>query len=96
MTGISGDHVKVHFRMDVDEEGGPPTSVKSSWAVDLGDGSGSRRDSRQHLLRRLLPARVGMVPLSTRPVAATPYAPHGVGVLVEMPGQVRGNVPSGK
>jgi hypothetical protein len=39
VTSISGDHVKVHFRMDVDEEGWPPASVESLWAVDLGDGS---------------------------------------------------------
>ncbi|MCT9094250.1 DUF4265 domain-containing protein [Streptomyces sp. ASQP_92] len=39
MTSISGDHVKVHFRMEVDEEGWPPASVESLWAVDRGDGS---------------------------------------------------------
>ncbi|MFF4583646.1 DUF4265 domain-containing protein [Streptomyces sp. NPDC001373] len=39
MTSISGDRVKVHFRMDMDEEGWPPASVESLWAVDLGDGS---------------------------------------------------------
>ncbi|MFG2425518.1 DUF4265 domain-containing protein [Streptomyces sp. NPDC048448] len=39
MTSISGDHVRVHFRMDVDEEGWPPASVESLWAVGLGDGS---------------------------------------------------------
>ncbi|WP_405721871.1 DUF4265 domain-containing protein [Streptomyces sp. NBC_01537] len=39
MTNISLDHVKVHFRMDVDEDGWPPASVESLWAVDLGDGT---------------------------------------------------------
>ncbi|MFC1438988.1 DUF4265 domain-containing protein [Streptacidiphilus sp. N1-10] len=39
MTSISEDHVKVHFRMDVDEDGWPPASVESLWAVDLGDGT---------------------------------------------------------
>lgn len=39
VTSISGDHVKVHFRMDVDEDGWPPASVESLWAVDLGDGT---------------------------------------------------------
>ncbi|WP_299537761.1 DUF4265 domain-containing protein [uncultured Streptomyces sp.] len=31
--------MKVHFRMDVDEGGWPPTSVESLWAVNLGDGT---------------------------------------------------------
>ncbi|MFE1953685.1 DUF4265 domain-containing protein [Streptomyces sp. NPDC059524] len=39
MMSISGEHVKVHFRMDVDEDGWPPVSVESLWAVDLGDGT---------------------------------------------------------
>ncbi|MEY9845594.1 hypothetical protein [Streptacidiphilus sp. MAP5-3] len=39
MTDISADRVKVHFRMDVDEDGCPPVSVESLWAVDLGDGT---------------------------------------------------------
>ncbi|NEA59775.1 DUF4265 domain-containing protein [Streptomyces sp. SID13666] len=39
VTNISTDHVKVHFRMDVDEDGWPPASVESLWAVDLGDGT---------------------------------------------------------
>ncbi|MEW2458906.1 DUF4265 domain-containing protein [Streptomyces albus] len=39
MTSISNDHVKVHFQMEVDEDGWPPASVESLWAVDLGDGT---------------------------------------------------------
>ncbi|WP_407706568.1 DUF4265 domain-containing protein [Streptomyces scopuliridis] len=39
MTKISDDHVKVHFRMEMDEDGWPPASVESLWAVDLGDGT---------------------------------------------------------
>lgn len=39
MTEIRGDHVKVHFRMDIDEQGWPPASVESLWAIDLGDGT---------------------------------------------------------
>ena len=39
VTNISDDHVKLHFRMDVDEDGWPPASVESLWAVDLGDGT---------------------------------------------------------
>ena len=39
MTAISDDHVKLHFRMEVDEDGWPPASVESLWAVDLGDGT---------------------------------------------------------
>ncbi|MDT0428505.1 MULTISPECIES: DUF4265 domain-containing protein [unclassified Streptomyces] len=39
MTNISDDHVKVHFRMDVDEDGWPPASVESLWAVKLGNGT---------------------------------------------------------
>ncbi|MFJ8694209.1 DUF4265 domain-containing protein [Streptomyces roseolilacinus] len=39
MTGIRDDHVKVYFRLEVDEDGWPPASVESLWAVDLGDGT---------------------------------------------------------
>lgn len=39
VTSITGGHVKVHFRMEVDEDGWPPASVESLWAVDLGDGT---------------------------------------------------------
>ncbi|MGW0886307.1 DUF4265 domain-containing protein [Streptomyces sp. NPDC002671] len=39
MTGISEKHVKVHFRLETDEDGWPPASVESLWAVDLGDGT---------------------------------------------------------
>ncbi|OIJ63182.1 DUF4265 domain-containing protein [Streptomyces mangrovisoli] len=39
MTSVTDDHVKVCFRMDVDEDGWPPVSVESLWAVDLGDGT---------------------------------------------------------
>lgn len=39
MTNISEDHVKVHFRLDTDEDGWPPVGVESLWAVDLGDGT---------------------------------------------------------
>lgn len=39
VTNISENHVKVHFRMEVDEDGWPPVSVESLWAVDLGDGT---------------------------------------------------------
>ncbi|MFF8649240.1 DUF4265 domain-containing protein [Streptomyces griseoluteus] len=39
MTGISENHVKIHFRLEVGENGWPPTSVESLWAVDLGDGT---------------------------------------------------------
>jgi hypothetical protein len=35
---MSGNHVKVHFRMEIGEDGWPPVSVESLWAVDLGDG----------------------------------------------------------
>lgn len=31
--------MKVHFRMDIDEDGWPPASVESLWAVDLGNGT---------------------------------------------------------
>ncbi|MFE9181386.1 DUF4265 domain-containing protein [Streptomyces sp. NPDC007126] len=37
VTNISDDHVKVHFRMDIDEDGWPSASVESLRAVDLGD-----------------------------------------------------------
>ncbi|MEV4968620.1 DUF4265 domain-containing protein [Streptomyces sp. NPDC024062] len=39
MTNISDAHVKVHFRMDVDEDGWPPASVENLWAIDLGNGT---------------------------------------------------------
>lgn len=39
VTNISDNHVKVHFRMDIDEGGWPPVSVESLWAIDLGDGT---------------------------------------------------------
>ncbi|MET9604813.1 DUF4265 domain-containing protein [Streptomyces sp. NPDC006512] len=39
MTNIRDAHVKVRFRMDIDEDGWPPASVESLWAVDLGDGT---------------------------------------------------------
>jgi hypothetical protein len=39
VTDLRPDHVKVHFRMDIDEQGWPPASVESMWAVDLGDGT---------------------------------------------------------
>lgn len=31
--------MKIHFRMDIAEDGWPPASVESLWAVDLGDGT---------------------------------------------------------
>jgi hypothetical protein len=39
VTGIRDDHVKVHFQLEVDENGWPPASVESLWTVDLGDGT---------------------------------------------------------
>ncbi|MFJ4406897.1 hypothetical protein [Streptomyces sp. NPDC088910] len=39
MTNIKDDHIKVHFRLETDEDGWPPVSVESLWAVDLGDGT---------------------------------------------------------
>ncbi|MBF6456499.1 DUF4265 domain-containing protein [Nocardia cyriacigeorgica] len=39
MTDPRPDHVKVHFRMDIDEQGWPPASIESLWAIDLGDGT---------------------------------------------------------
>ena len=39
MTGNSENHVKVPFRLEVDEDGRPPASVESLWATDLGDGT---------------------------------------------------------
>lgn len=39
VTNIGDGHVKVHFRMDMDEDGWPPASVESLWAEDLGDGT---------------------------------------------------------
>ncbi|AQU67731.1 DUF4265 domain-containing protein [Streptomyces niveus] len=34
---IESHHVKVGFRLEVDEDGWPPVGVESVWAVDLGD-----------------------------------------------------------
>lgn len=39
VTEISDAHVKVCFRMDVDEDGWPPVSVESLWAVELDNGT---------------------------------------------------------
>jgi hypothetical protein len=39
VTTISDEHIKLHFRIEVDEDGWPPASVESLWAVDLGDGT---------------------------------------------------------
>ncbi|MEO3767752.1 DUF4265 domain-containing protein [Streptomyces sp. B5E4] len=39
MTSVRNGHVKVHSRLEVDENGWPPVSVESMWAVDLGDGT---------------------------------------------------------
>jgi hypothetical protein len=39
VTGISENHVKVDFRLETDEDGWPPASVESLWAVDVGDGT---------------------------------------------------------
>ncbi|MFJ4435195.1 DUF4265 domain-containing protein [Streptomyces sp. NPDC088923] len=39
MTNTSDDHVKVHFRLDIDEDGWPPASIENLWAMDLGDGT---------------------------------------------------------
>jgi hypothetical protein len=39
VTNISDTHVKVHFRLEADEDGWPPASVESLWAVELGDGT---------------------------------------------------------
>ncbi|MFE6888224.1 DUF4265 domain-containing protein [Streptomyces sp. NPDC057694] len=39
MTHVTDDHVNVHFRMDADEDGWPPASEESLWAVDLGEGT---------------------------------------------------------
>ncbi|MFC8827764.1 DUF4265 domain-containing protein [Streptomyces sp. NPDC057137] len=50
MTNVSDDHVKVHFRMDIDEDGWPPASVESLWAVDLGDGT-ARLDNTPWFVR---------------------------------------------
>jgi hypothetical protein len=32
-------YVKVQFRLETDQDGWPPASVESMWAVDLGDGT---------------------------------------------------------
>ena len=37
VTNISDDHVQLHFRMEVDQDGWPPASVESLWAVALDD-----------------------------------------------------------
>ncbi|MCP2275371.1 protein of unknown function (DUF4265) [Nocardia amikacinitolerans] len=50
VTEIRDDHVKVHFRMDIDEKGWPPASVESLWAVDLGDGT-ARLDNSPWFVR---------------------------------------------
>lgn len=50
VTSDSGDHVKIHFPMDVDEDGWPPASVESLWAVDLGDGT-ARLDNTPWFVR---------------------------------------------
>jgi hypothetical protein len=39
VTDIGDDHVKICFRLATDEDGWPPASVESLWAVDLGDGT---------------------------------------------------------
>ncbi|MEU0490355.1 DUF4265 domain-containing protein [Nocardiopsis sp. NPDC006139] len=36
MTNASDDHVKVHFRLEIEEDGWPPANAESLWAVDLG------------------------------------------------------------
>ncbi|MFF9582998.1 DUF4265 domain-containing protein [Streptomyces achromogenes] len=38
MTNIEGPHVKMHFRLEVEDDW-PPPSVESLWAVDLRDGT---------------------------------------------------------
>ncbi|MFF2217558.1 DUF4265 domain-containing protein [Streptomyces antibioticus] len=50
MTNISDDHVKVHFRVEIDEDGWPPTSVETLWVVDLGDGT-ARLDNTPWFVR---------------------------------------------
>jgi hypothetical protein len=39
VTSIEDRYVKVHFKMDLDDDGWPPVSVESLWAVDLCDGT---------------------------------------------------------
>ncbi|MFF3109016.1 DUF4265 domain-containing protein [Kitasatospora sp. NPDC057904] len=39
MTNSKENHVKVHYPLDVDENGWPPVGVESLWAEDLGDGT---------------------------------------------------------
>lgn len=39
VTRNKDDRVQVHFRLEVDEDGWPPASVESLWAVDLGNGT---------------------------------------------------------
>lgn len=36
---LDENHVKVHFRLETDEDGWPPVGVESLWALDLGDGT---------------------------------------------------------
>ncbi|MCX5184346.1 DUF4265 domain-containing protein [Streptomyces sp. NBC_00268] len=38
MTNPEGPYVKVHFRLEIEDDW-PPTSVESLWAVDQGDGT---------------------------------------------------------
>ncbi|WP_432106220.1 DUF4265 domain-containing protein [Streptomyces sp. bgisy091] len=52
MTNISDDRVKVHFCMEIDEDGWPPASVESLWAVDLVDGR-VRLDKTPWFVRRV-------------------------------------------
>lgn len=37
-SSVSGDHVKVFFELEQDEDGYPPETQESMWAVDLGGG----------------------------------------------------------
>jgi hypothetical protein len=52
VTGIGDDHVKVHFRLEIDEDGWPPAGMESLWAVDLGDGT-VRLDNTPWFVRRV-------------------------------------------
>ncbi len=51
VTNLGDDHVEVRFRTETDEDGRPPTSAGSLWAVDLGDGT-ARSDSTPRFVRR--------------------------------------------
>jgi hypothetical protein len=42
--------VKVHFQLEVDDDGWPPVSLESLWAVDLGDGT-ARLDNTPWFVR---------------------------------------------